>query len=124
MPNFDEKTEGESKIFELQRALSKVNVNILGLCETRREGDDMIELEDGSLLCWNGTKGERGTGFWVDKTWKAHIEEYYAKSDRISTIRIKINRNTSLKIVQVNAPTSASSDEQLEDFYDDVQRSA
>lgn len=113
--------DGETKLEELERALGKVSVNILGLAETRREGEEMMERDDGSLICWNGPKGEKGTGFWIDRTWRSQVEEFKAKSERISILKIKINKKTSLKIVQVYAPTSSSSIAELETFYDDLQ---
>lgn len=53
--------DGDSKIQELVRALSKVSMNVLGLCETRREGEKMLDLGINGLLCWSGPAGQRGT---------------------------------------------------------------
>ena len=112
---------GDFRLHELERALESVNVDILGLCETRRNGEEMMQTEGGNVLCWSGSRGARGTGFWVSRRWKDNIVDYYSKSDRISVLILRINRRTALKLIQVYAPTSNSEDEEVESFYDDIQ---
>lgn len=51
---------------------------------------------------------------------KAHIEAFKAISDRVGCLTLKINEKTNIKLIQVYAPTSASNEEDLETFYEDL----
>lgn len=70
-------------------------------------------------------KGQGGTGFLINKNLKAYIKQIDCAqgADRlISPIYLKI-QNINIKIVQVFAPTSCSSEEEKELFYDRLQES-
>ena len=56
----------------------------------------------------------------VSKEMKNLVDEFYGKSDRISVLTIELNCGTRLKIIQVYAPTSASTEEDINAFYNDL----
>lgn len=111
---------GESRLLEMEEALEQINCDILGMCEVRRKHEGMMETKNGNLFCWAGESSSRGTGFWVKKETKNQVEEFYSTSDRISTLIVKFNKFVTLKLIQVYAPTSSSSDEDVETFYNDI----
>lgn len=43
-----------------------------------------------------------------------------AVSDKVIHVTLKINRKIKIKVIQVYAPTSISSDEDIEQFYEDL----
>ena len=45
------------------------------------------------------------------------MKEFYSKSNRMSALIFEATRKVTLKIIQVHAPTSLSSDEDIESFY-------
>lgn len=111
---------GEERFVELEEALINIKADILGLSETRREGNDLIETPSGKLLSiTGGTNGQRGTGFLFSERVKQNVNEVIGISDRITLAKLKFN-NTSMTIVQVYAPTLKHSDEEVDDFYEEL----
>ena len=63
---------------------------------------------------------QRGVGFLVNKKLQGNIEEFHASSDRVASVTIRISKRYKIRVVQVYAPTSLSSEEELDEFYDDL----
>ncbi|KAJ0183213.1 hypothetical protein K1T71_001189 [Dendrolimus kikuchii] len=96
----------DSHLTELEVELSRINWHILGLSEVRREGEDTITLESGHLLYFReGDRASQGVN---------------SVSNRVAYLVLKLTNRYSLKVVQVYAPTSAHSDEEVEAMYDDI----
>ncbi|KAJ0182129.1 hypothetical protein K1T71_002851 [Dendrolimus kikuchii] len=112
----------DNHLTELEVELSRINWHILGLSEVRREGEDTITLESGHLLYFR--EGDRasqgGVGFLVNKTLVNNVVEVNSVSNRVAYLVLKLTNRYSLKVVQVYAPTSAHSDEEVEAMYDDI----
>ena len=66
-------------------------------------------------------KKQGGVGFLIHKKLKGNIEEFHATSNRVASVTIRISKRYKIRIIQVYAPTSVSSQEELEEFYDDLQ---
>ena len=62
-----------------------------------------------------------GVGFLIHKKLKGNIEVFHATSNRVASVTIRISKRYKIRIIQVYAPTSVSSQEELEEFYDDLQ---
>ena len=56
-----------------------------------------------------------------DECHLGNIEEFHATSNRVASVTIRISKRYKIRITQVYAPTSVSSQEELEEFYDDLQ---
>lgn len=102
--------------------MEKLNWHFVGLAETRRQGENCIQLRRGNLLYYNGLKkkkGERGTGFLIHKNLKSYMTRIDSAqgTDRILLIYLKI-KNINTKIILVYAPTASSSKEEIELFDD------
>jgi hypothetical protein len=79
---------------ELENALEGIRFNVLGLCELRKEGENIIERENGNILYYYGKAGgQKGVGFVVSKDYKHNIEEFAGISERIAVLKLKINKN-------------------------------
>ena len=103
---------------------SKISCDILGLCETRRK-EELIatwnENGDGIFLGkGEGRTNRGGIGFVVSKKWVPSIVSCQLHSARIGTLIVKLNEVSTLKVIQVYAPTSESEDEEVEDFYESL----
>ncbi|GFR82169.1 endonuclease-reverse transcriptase [Elysia marginata] len=72
---------------QLQDQLKNFNWDIIGLCETKRKGEGLVELKDGSWLNEAGKTEEspetKGLAFLVHKNIKDYIEDFCKHSDRI-----------------------------------------
>jgi hypothetical protein len=104
-------------LIELEEAFAETNIKILGLAETRRSGEKIINTKAGNLLYYIGNNaGQRGVGFLVKQDYIKNIREIKGISDRIATLQIEINK-TPIVCIQIYAPTSTATDEENEEFY-------
>lgn len=112
----------DQKILELENELSHIKWDILGLCETRRKGEAEMTLQSGNVLYYKGDENmsEGGVGFLVHKRHKDSIVQFEYVSLRVAFMVLKLNDRYSLKIIQVYAPTSTHSEDEIENFYEDI----
>lgn len=109
--------KSENKMLELKQALSKINWDDVGVSEVRIFGESIIEQVDGALFSYVGkTKGLYGVGFLIKKQWKTNIVEIKNFTERITLLKMKINKTT-ISIVQVYAPTANANTHEIEAFY-------
>ncbi|XP_064424659.1 craniofacial development protein 2-like, partial [Latimeria chalumnae] len=112
----------EMKLQELEEELRRIKWDIVGLSELRHKGEEQLELKSGHLFYHRGSKNGRtgGVGFLIHKRLKNNIVELESISDRIARLVLKISKRYELQISQIYAPTSSYSDEEVEDFYEDL----
>ena len=98
-------------------ALREINFDILGLSEVRRLGEVITEKENGDIFSYMGeTKGQKGVGFIIKKHLKDKITKIYGVSERITVLALTICKKK-MSIIQVYAPTEASTEEESDKFY-------
>lgn len=107
------------KLLELKAALQHINYDILGLCEIRRLGENIIEDEDHIMYCFGQTKGLNGVGFLVKKKLKEHIIRFTGISERVCVLEIELG-NQSFAIIQSYAPIERSTQEDIDIYYRDL----
>ena len=116
----------ESDLLALLEELSFIKWDVVGLSEVRRLQEEQKKLNDGHVLYWKGkpqdSKQELGVGFLVNKRLENNLEEFHGVSERVASVTLKLNERYKLKIIQVYAPTCSHSDEEVENFYEDVQK--
>jgi exonuclease III len=96
---------------ELENALEGIKFNVLGLCELRKEGENIIERANGNILYYYGKAGgQKGVGLVVNKDYKHNIEELSGISKRIAILKLKIDK-INISIIQVYAPEASSEEE-------------
>ena len=87
----------------------------------RRPGEKITELGSKHILYNMGNdKKYGGVGFLIHRKLSGNIECFLSTSDRVASVTTCISRRYKLKIIQVYAPTSLSSQEELDNFYDDL----
>ena len=62
-----------------------------------------------------------GIGFVVSKNWSPNRISTNFRSSRVGVLLLRLDSNKTIKIVQVYAPTSASDDDEVEEFYHDLE---
>ncbi|XP_045492403.1 craniofacial development protein 2-like [Colias croceus] len=114
----------DEKIVELEEELSKLRWDVIGLSEVRREREDTITLTSGNLFFYRegDQQSQGGVGFIVHKSLVNNIVSIESVSSRVAYLILRISQRYSLKVIQVYAPTSAHSDEEVEIMYEDVSR--
>ena len=56
----------------------------------------------------------------VNNNIAGNIISYNGVSDRIAWIKVRLSKRYTLKVIQVYAPTANSTDQEIEEFYDDL----
>ena len=84
----------------------------------RRREECFTTLQGGHLLYHSkANNGQSGVGFLVNRKWKDHIVRVNSISPRVAE---HVTKRYKLQIVQVYAPTISYSDENINNFYNDV----
>ncbi|XP_045458149.1 craniofacial development protein 2-like [Melitaea cinxia] len=99
--------------------MERKNVHLLGISETHWNGQGHFTSDLGNAVYFSGPENgsSRGVAIIVPRSLNKCVIGYEPVSDRIITLKI----NTipcKLNNVQVYAPTSQSTEEEVEDFYD------
>jgi len=113
----------ESKLLELEEELTKINWDIIGLNETRRTGENWKTLRSGHAFYHVGEEDAStgGIGFIINKKHINNITNIRSISTRVAYLILKLSTRYNLKIIQTYAPTSTHSDEEINQFYNDIQ---
>ena len=96
---------------------------VLGLCEVRFwKGSGIVETDNGNYLYYSGEEKYHinGVEFLFHKDIKYFITEFKPISSRICTSRLRA-KSLIISIIQIHAPTSDYTDEQIEIFYSCLQ---
>ncbi|XP_066963543.1 craniofacial development protein 2-like [Macrobrachium rosenbergii] len=87
----------------------------------RRPGEKIQMFKSGYLLYNSGKESKQnGVGFLINENLQSNNEKFTATSDRVIGVTLRISKRYRLTIIQVYAPTSVSSQEELDNFYDDL----
>ena len=115
----------QEKEEELEQELLNFKWEIVGLAETRRKGVQLEQLPSGHVLYTRGEEERsiRGVGFLVNKSIKDRVVQYEGESSRVASLTLSVNRRYQLQVIQVYAPTSSHSDEEVEELYEEIARS-
>ena len=108
------------KLHLLINKLKHQKLNITGLCERRWRSGGHFSFEDHLIIYSGGDKSEAGVAIILDKTTKSSCLGYDTVSDRILVVHLD-TKPVKTTIIKVYAPTSTSSDEDKEDFYNQLQ---
>ena len=107
------------KLELLQRELDRLRYDVVGLAEVRWPGSG--QMAQGRFL-YTGEQngGEKGVAFFLSVRAKRALIEWLPISSRVIVARFK-GRKNNLSVLQAYAPTADSNDEDLEEFYDQVE---
>lgn len=111
-----------ARIYEFEEAIKNIKWDVIGISETRKEGEKLERKINGNLFYYYGErKGYRGTGFYVHRKIANKILEIKGISERISVLKLKIQKNVNLNIIQVYAPILGSENSEIEKFYEQLE---
>ena len=110
------------KVKELEHELEHYQWDIIGLAEMRWTGFGEMTTEDGHKIWHSGEESRHvhGVGFIVRKEVAGCILSCTPVSSRIITIRVSA-KPKNITIIQVYAPTSDHDDQEVEEFYEQVE---
>ena len=110
------------KLEELTHEMSRYRWSVLGLCEIRWKNFGETTTQEGHKLYFSGKEDrhENGVGFLVHKDTVNTVMGCQPVSSRLITIRLRATP-FNITIVQAYAPTTDYDDEEIEDFYEQLQ---
>ena len=108
------------KLQNVKEEAIRLKVDILGLAEVIWLGSGKLVSEDHTLI-YTGHKKEHkhGVGLLLSNVVARSVIGFHGISDRIIIVKL-FSKPFNLSIIQVYAPTSASSEEKIEAFYNDL----
>ena len=110
------------KIGNVKSEVKRLNVNILGLGETRWKDAGISTLDNCKFIHSRGQKNEKGVEMVLDEDISKCLLDCWTISDRVMLVKIK-GRPFDMAIVQVYAPTSESEEEEdIDHFYEDLDK--
>lgn len=110
------------KLQELTNGLKGYTWHVVGLCEVRWKNAGEHTTEDHHMLYHSGEndKHANGVGFLINKDIKDSVLGCHPISGRLISIRLKA-KPFNITIIQAYAPTTGYSDDQVEEFYTQLQ---
>jgi exonuclease III len=95
--------------------MEDLEIDIIGLSEMRWKGAGDLISNGYKIIHSGGKKHERGVGFIISPKKLRAVKGYWAISDRILLVKIS-GKPVDINIIQIYAPTSNSSEEDIEIF--------
>ncbi|XP_072043194.1 craniofacial development protein 2-like [Amphiura filiformis] len=117
------RTMNLGKLDILTNELERNDVHLTGISEMRWTGKGHFTTLSKHVVYYSGTesKREHGVAFVVNEEVAKCVLGYNPINERIITIRIQ-GKPMNMSVIQAYAPTSASSDEEIQQFYDQLQQ--
>ncbi|XP_012941986.1 craniofacial development protein 2, partial [Aplysia californica] len=109
----------KGKLDNIKKEMKRMNVNIMGLCEVRWTGAGRILSDSNNIIYSRGDKHERGVAVILDMPTSKTLKGYLTISDRVMLVRLK-GSPFDTTIIQAYAPTSESTEDEIEKFYDEI----
>lgn len=97
---------------ELKVQMRKANLDILGLCETRWNGNGDFS--------GNKKRGEKGLAIILRGKWKKNVLNTYHMNERLLMIKLEA-KPVNIYIIQVYSPTTRSKEVEIEEIYDRIE---
>ncbi|XP_071807999.1 craniofacial development protein 2-like [Asterias amurensis] len=113
----------QGKLDIVTRELDRLGVHLCGISEMRWTGKGHFTTLTNHVVYFSGkdNKRESGVAFVVNPDVAGCVLGYNPVNDRIITIRIQ-GTPMNVTFIQTYAPTSASSDEEINTFYNQLQQ--
>ena len=111
------------KVEELEHELRRYQWQVIGLSEVRWTGRGETTTEDGHKIWFSGheTRHEHGVGFIVRKEAIECVKSCIPVSSRIIVLQVSA-KPKNITLIQVYAPTSDHDDEEVEAFYEELEK--
>ena len=101
------------KLHLLLEEIYHINLDILGISETRWRGECLFQLGEHTIIQNGSDTGQSGVAFIFSKSVTVSIISYNMVSEHIICVKLS-TKPTQTNIIQVYAPTSANSEEDIE----------
>ena len=107
------------KLDNVRREMKRLKINILGLSEVRWTSCGRLNEEGEEMIYSGGSKHENGVAILLDKETTKSLLGFCQISERVMIVKLKGNP-FNINVIQVYAPTSLSSEAEIDQFYRDL----
>jgi len=101
--------------------MKRLKINILGICEGRWTQSGKSAPEGATFIHSGGTEHKRGVGIVLDDETAKCVSGIWCISERNMVVRVK-RRPFDICLIQFYAPTADNTDDEVEKFYDQLDR--
>ena len=110
------------KAAQVAREMERYRLDLMGLSEITWTGAGRIKMRNGYTMIYAGEKSEhqRGVAIMMSQDTQKSLIEWTAVSSRIITARF-YSRFKNTTVIQAYAPTNESTDDEKDDFYEQLQ---
>ena len=111
----------QGKLEVVKQEMTRVNIVILGISETRWTGMGKFNSDDHYIYyCGQESLRRNGVAIIVNKrVWNA-VLECNLKNDKMISVHFQ-GKLSNIKVIQVYVPTSNAEEAEVEQFYEDLQ---
>ena len=107
------------KLDNLCKEADDLKTDIIGVAETRWTDEGCIKKDNYTFIHSGGAESKHGVGFLISNAILKHVKGYLPVNERCILLKIKA-RPFDISLLQVYAPTSDYTDEEVELFYETV----
>ena len=111
----------KGKLDNLCQEAEHLKADIIEVSETRWTDDGYIRKENYTFIYSGGAESKHGVGFLIKNNLLKHLQGYLPINQRCMLLKIKA-KPMNISVLQVYAPTSDYSDEEIEEFYEDINK--
>ena len=116
------RTMNQGKLDVVKAEMSRLNISILGISEIKWTGMGHFTSDEHQIFyCGHETQRRNGVAIIVNKKWSKSVLGYNPKNDRMISIRFQ-GKPINITIIQVYAPTTNAKENEIEQFYADLQQ--
>jgi len=108
------------KLENLKREIEKKNLDVVGLCEVRYDGCGEFTSGEVKMIFSGKVKGQNGVAIVLSKRVKNCVKHVELVNDRLMMVRLRAEPKD-IVLIQVYMPTSAHSDEEIEELYSQIE---
>jgi len=106
---------------ESAQEMTRLDINILGLCETRWKNSGDFKHDDHRMIYSGGITHRRGVGLLLDEECAKCVQGYWQLSERVLLVKLE-GKPINLSIIVVYAPTSDSEEAEIDEFYEQLDK--
>ncbi|KAL4083941.1 hypothetical protein QTP88_029258 [Uroleucon formosanum] len=105
------------KLENIKVEMTRLNIDILGVSETRWAGNGDFWSDDYRVIYSGGERtGRAGVGVIINKKWGQQVINKIAYNDRLIMVKVKAEPSD-IVIIQVYFPTTETEDNEIEEMY-------
>lgn len=110
----------KGKLENVLMEMERLDIKILGLTETRWLEAGCVNVRNGKFIFSGGNNHISGVGVIILGNLSKQIQGFWPISDRVILVKIRLNKKIIMNVIQIYAPTTDNTDEEVEEFYSQV----